>query len=83
MTLSPQIHTQDGRTTATAIYRSNTLEVAAGYDINEDCFRFHAYVTNEMGNRTKVACTPAIASSLNQALTNGLEAGRLAVDTNT
>ena len=80
MTLIPQIQTQDGRTTATTTFNNHTIEVVAVYDINEDRFPFHVYVTDFAKKRKKIDFSPSFAQSLKQAIEDGLEFGKVAVE---
>ncbi len=80
MPLIPQTQNLDGRIIATAPYRNQIIEVVAGYDINQDAYRFHVYVTNTIGVGTKVDCQTSLAHSEEQAISEGLKFGTVLVD---
>lgn len=74
--LAPVYRTEDGRRIATANYKGGVIEVAAGYDIGEDAYRFHVYVTDQAGDRQKVYVGKPFADSLEAADIAGFAAGK-------
>jgi len=71
MAIAAQYRTQDGRNSAHATYAGQMIEVVTGYDINEDRYPFHVYVTKG-GVRYKVDCKSAFESNKDAALDAGL-----------
>jgi len=80
MPLIPQTQNLDGRILATAQYRNQIIEVVTGYDINQDAYRFHVYVTNNQGVRSKVNCQTSLAPTEELAISEGLQYGTVLVD---
>jgi len=74
--LTPVYRNEDGRRCATASYKGATIEVVAGYDIGQDAFRYHVYVTGKDGTRESVYIGTPYAGSLEEADIAGFTAGK-------
>jgi hypothetical protein len=74
--LAYQTKSEDGRHVATETNDRGTVEVAAAYDIAEDKFRYHVYVTPRNGERAKVPVESPWTNSLKDAFEEGMTAGR-------
>jgi hypothetical protein len=73
------VRSENGRQVATETSAAGTVEVAAGYDINEDKFRYHVYVTGRTGEREKLPVGVPFASTLTEAFEEGMTVGRLSI----
>lgn len=71
---------EDGRRIATGQHKGSTVEVIAGYDINEDAYRIHVYVTPSGGQRTKIDVAPRYVPTMDEAISAGLGFGEVAAD---
>jgi len=72
MALTTSFREMDGRRIETAHVLGHQIEVVAGYDITVDKYRFHVYVTDPAGTRSKLEVGQPLASSMRNAIEIGL-----------